>query len=30
MKQVGLRDYYTKSQLAAGEVPNTCPPGENI
>ena len=23
MKQVGLRDYYTKSQLAAGEVPNT-------
>ena len=23
MKQVGLRDYYTKSQLAAGEAPNT-------
>lgn len=23
MKQVGLRDYYTKFQLAAGEVPNT-------
>jgi predicted AlkP superfamily pyrophosphatase or phosphodiesterase len=23
MKQVGLRDYYTKSQLALGEVPNT-------
>src|SRR5580704_12257964 len=23
MKQVGLRDYYTKSQLAEGEVPNT-------
>ena len=23
MKQAGLRDYYTKSQLAAGEVPNT-------
>src|SRR5271165_91679 len=23
LKQVGLRDYYTKSQLAAGEVPNT-------
>ena len=23
MKQVGLRDYYTKLQLAAGEVPNT-------
>ena len=23
MKQSGLRDYYTKSQLAAGEVPNT-------
>ncbi|HTT23391.1 MAG TPA: alkaline phosphatase family protein [Candidatus Sulfotelmatobacter sp.] len=23
MKQVGLRDYYTKSQLAAGEVPNS-------
>jgi hypothetical protein len=22
MKQVGLRDYYTKSQLAAGEAPN--------
>jgi type I phosphodiesterase/nucleotide pyrophosphatase len=22
MKQAGLRDYYTKSQLAAGEVPN--------
>ena len=23
MKQAGLRDYYTKSQLAAGEVPDT-------
>jgi predicted AlkP superfamily pyrophosphatase or phosphodiesterase len=23
MKQAGLRDYYTKSQLAAGEAPNT-------
>ena len=23
MKQAGLRDYYSKSQLAAGEVPNT-------
>lgn len=23
MKQAGLRDYYTKSQLAKGEVPNT-------
>jgi Type I phosphodiesterase / nucleotide pyrophosphatase len=23
MKQAGLRDYYTKSQLAEGEVPNT-------
>jgi predicted AlkP superfamily pyrophosphatase or phosphodiesterase len=23
MKQAGLRDYYAKSQLAAGEVPNT-------
>jgi predicted AlkP superfamily pyrophosphatase or phosphodiesterase len=23
MKQAGFRDYYTKSQLAAGEVPNT-------
>ena len=23
MKQAGLRDYFTKSQLAAGEVPNT-------
>ena len=23
MKQAGLRDYYTKSQLSAGEVPNT-------
>jgi len=23
MKQAGLRNYYTKSQLAAGEVPNT-------
>jgi predicted AlkP superfamily pyrophosphatase or phosphodiesterase len=23
MKQVGLRDYYTKSQLATGEVPDT-------
>jgi len=23
MKQTGLRDYYTKSQLAEGEVPNT-------
>jgi hypothetical protein len=23
MKQAGLRDYYTKSQLAQGEVPNT-------
>jgi hypothetical protein len=23
MKQAGLRDYYTKSQLALGEVPNT-------
>ena len=23
MKQAGLRDYYTKAQLAAGEVPNT-------
>jgi hypothetical protein len=23
MKQTGVRDYYTKSQLAAGEVPNT-------
>jgi arylsulfatase A-like enzyme len=23
MKQGGLRDYYTKSQLAAGEAPNT-------
>jgi predicted AlkP superfamily pyrophosphatase or phosphodiesterase len=23
LKQAGLRDYYTKSQLAAGEVPNT-------
>ena len=23
MKQAGLRDFYTKSQLAAGEVPNT-------
>jgi predicted AlkP superfamily pyrophosphatase or phosphodiesterase len=23
MKQAGLRDYYTKSQLAAGQVPNT-------
>ena len=23
MKQVGLRDFYTKSQLALGEVPNT-------
>jgi len=23
MKQAGVRDYYTKSQLAAGEVPNT-------
>src|SRR5271166_3810414 len=23
LKQVGLRDYYTNSQLAAGEVPNT-------
>ncbi len=23
MKQAGLRDYYTKSQLAVGEVPNT-------
>jgi hypothetical protein len=23
MKQVGLRDYYTKSQLAEGEAPNT-------
>ena len=23
MKQVGVRDYYTKSQLAVGEVPNT-------
>jgi arylsulfatase A-like enzyme len=23
MRQAGLRDYYTKSQLAAGEVPNT-------
>ena len=23
MKSAGLRDYYTKSQLAAGEVPNT-------
>jgi len=23
MKQAGLRDYYTKSQLASGEVPNT-------
>ena len=23
MKQAGIRDYYTKSQLAAGEVPNT-------
>jgi predicted AlkP superfamily pyrophosphatase or phosphodiesterase len=23
MKQAGMRDYYTKSQLAAGEVPNT-------
>jgi hypothetical protein len=27
MKQAGLRDYYTKSQLAANEVPNT-PVGE--
>jgi hypothetical protein len=26
MKQAGLRDYYTKSQLAEGEVPDT-PPG---
>ena len=23
LKQAGMRDYYTKSQLAAGEVPNT-------
>ena len=23
MKQAGLRDYYTKSQLSLGEVPNT-------
>ena len=23
MKQAGLRDYYTKSQLAEGEVPDT-------
>jgi len=23
MKQAGLRDYYTKSQLASGEVPDT-------
>jgi predicted AlkP superfamily pyrophosphatase or phosphodiesterase len=23
MKQAGMRDYYTKSQLAAGDVPNT-------